>query len=171
MRLIAIGLTMSLALGSAATLAAEEVDVHKVYSPQEIKWSAAPASLPAGAQMAVLYGDPQRAGAFVLRVKMPKGYQIAPHMHKQSEMLTVISGALSLGLGPAADRNSVQQLSAGSFSSMPHGVAHYVLAKEDTIVQINAEGPWSIDYVNAKDDPRLNGVDPSTSGLYSSKSP
>ena len=64
---------------------------------------------------------------------------------------------------------TIEYLPAGSFASMPHGVVHYVLVDEDSIVQVNATGPWGIDYVNAKDDPRLNGVPDPSSDLYSSK--
>jgi len=170
MKLVVIAGLAGFLSGAASVQAADEIGAHKVFLPQEIQWGTGPASLPAGAQMAVLYGDPEKPGAFVLRVKLPKGYKIAPHMHKQSEILTVISGSLGLGLGPAADTASVQSLPAGSFSSMPHGVVHYVLVTEDSIVQINANGPWGIDYVNPKDDPRLNGAPEPTSELYSSRS-
>jgi len=170
MKPVVIGAFTALLFGTGCALAADEIGAHKVFLPQEISWGSGPASLPAGAQMAVLYGDPQKSGMFVLRVKLPKGYKIAPHMHKQSEILTVISGSLGLGLGPAADHASVETLPAGSFSSMPHGVVHYVLVNEDSIVQINADGPWGIDYVNPKDDPRLNGAPEPTSELYSSRS-
>ena len=27
-------------------------------------------------------------------------------------------------------------------------------AKEETIIQVNAEGPWGINYINPADDPR-----------------
>jgi len=170
MKPLVIGALTGLLFGAASALAADEIGAHKVFLPQDIQWGTGPASLPAGAQMAVLYGDPQKPGMFVLRVKLPKGYKIAPHMHKQSEMLTVISGSLDLGLGPAADNASVESLPAGSFSSMPHGVVHYVLVNEDSIVQINANGPWGIEYVNPKDDPRLHGAPDPTSELYSSRS-
>lgn len=170
MKPVAIGVLTVLLLSTGSALAADEIDAHKVFLPQDMQWETGPASLPAGAQMAVLYGDPQKPGAFVLRMKLPKGYRIAPHMHKQPEFLTVISGSVGLGLGPATDKASVELLPAGSFSSMPHGVVHYVLVNEDTIVQINANGPWGIDYVNPKDDPRLNGAPDPPSDLFSSRS-
>lgn len=135
---------------------AEMVDTHKVFLPQDIKWGATPPSLPAGAEAAVLYGNPTKEGMFALRVKMPKGYKIAPHTHPKPEVITVISGKFSLGLGSKADRANIESLPAGSFSSMPPGVGHYVFVDEDAVVQINSIGPWSIDYLDPKDDPRLN---------------
>jgi hypothetical protein len=31
---------------------------------------------------------------------------------------------------------------------------HYVWAKGETIIQLHGTGPWSLTYVNPKDDPR-----------------
>jgi quercetin dioxygenase-like cupin family protein len=145
---------VAVACGSAAV--AEMIATHKVLLPQDIKWGAAPPSLPAGAQAAVLYGDPTKEGMFALRIKAPKGYRIPPHTHSKPEVLTVISGKLGLGMGPTADRGTTESLPPGSFTSMPPGVVHYVFVDEDSVVQINATGPWDIEYVDARDDPRLN---------------
>jgi hypothetical protein len=37
---------------------------------------------------------------------------------------------------------------------MSPGMEHYVFADEDTVVQLNSNGPWGLTYVNPKDDPR-----------------
>ena len=163
-------LVASFAVACGSTALAEMTDTHKVFLPHDIKWGAAPSSLPAGAEAAVLYGDPAKEGMFALRIKAPKGFRIPPHTHPKPEVITVISGKFSLGMGAKADRASVETLPAGSFSSMPPGVAHYVFVDEDSVVQINTTGPWGIDYVNAKDDPRLNGApELPRSELYTSK--
>jgi quercetin dioxygenase-like cupin family protein len=158
MKRMFVGLAIGLVMICGPSIRAQTVDTQKIFRPQEIKWGPAPAGLPAGAESAVLHGDPGSTGMFALRVRMPKGYSIPPHMHVRPEIVTVIVGELSLGLGKAADRASVEVLPAGSFSSMPQGVVHYVFIDEDAIIQINAVGPWDIDYVNPKDDPRLNGT-------------
>jgi quercetin dioxygenase-like cupin family protein len=166
LRTLAAGLVMVCGCASLA----ETIDTHKTFRPQEIKWGPGPAGLPAGAESAVLYGDPKGAGMFALRLKMPKGYSIAPHMHVGPEIVTVISGKFRLGLGQAADHAGMEVLPAGSFSSMPKGVVHYLFVDEESVIQINAAGPWDIDYVNPKDDPRLNGApEPPKSQLYSSE--
>lgn len=133
---------------------ADAIGTHKTFLPKDIRWGPVPSSLPVGAEAAVLYGDPAKEGAFVLRLKASKGYRIPPHTHPKAEVVTIISGQLGLGLGPAADRASVEALPAGSFSTMPPGVVHYAFVDEETVIQIDAMGPWSIDYVNPKDDPR-----------------
>lgn len=151
---IAIVVAGALACGGAARGGA--VEPHRVFLPQDIKWEAAPSALPGGAEMAVLYGDPTREGDFVVRIKAPKGYRVPPHTHPKAELVTIVSGAFSFGRGQAADRASVEKLPAGSFLSMPAGVLHYVFVDEDSVLQINASGPWKIDYYDPKDDPRLN---------------
>src|SRR4051812_41863405 len=68
-------------------------------TPADLKWQAAPPSLPKGAKVALLEGDPSKKGPFVMRVKLPDGYKIAPHTHPQDERVTVLSGTLYLGMG------------------------------------------------------------------------
>ncbi|HEY8065780.1 MAG TPA: cupin domain-containing protein [Methylosinus sp.] len=142
------------ALLSPAPAGADQVGTHKVLLPGDIRFAAAPAALPAGAEAAVLYGDPVKEGLFVMRLKAPSGYRIPPHTHPKAEVVSVVAGRMRLGLGPAADRASVEELLPGAVSIMPPGVAHYAFFDEETVIQIDGMGPWSIDYVSPKDDPR-----------------
>src|SRR5262249_26333316 len=93
-------------------------------------------------------------GPFVIRVKMPDGYKIAPHTHTKDERLTVISGTLYLGMGGTFKEKDGMALPAGSYARMPAGMKHFVWAKGETVIQLNEEGAWSITYVNPDDDPR-----------------
>lgn len=129
-------------------------DDHKILTPQDVKWSPGPASIPKGAEVAVLYGDPAKDGPFAMRLKMPKGYKIAPHNHPKPEIVTVISGTFRIGMGDTADPSKAKQLPAGSFFAFAPGLNHYASTDEDTIVQLNSIGPWGLNYVNPKDDPR-----------------
>src|SRR5215211_6805000 len=88
---VLISSTVALA-GVVSVASAQGTDGHQMFSPQEIKWSAGPPSIPSGAEAAVLYGDPSKDGLFAMRLKFPKGYNIAPHTHPKPEVLTVISG-------------------------------------------------------------------------------
>jgi quercetin dioxygenase-like cupin family protein len=140
--------------GAASTALAETMEGHTIVSPQEIKWGPAPAVLPPGAQAAVLFGDPSKEGLFALRLKLPEGYRVPPHTHPVDEVVTVVSGAFSLGMGETADRSSAQPLPAGSFFALPPGMAHYVFIDEETVIQISTIGPWGLTYINPADDPR-----------------
>ena len=93
-------------------------------------------------------------GLFVLRLKLPKGYHIPPHTHPKPEVVTILSGTLRLGEGASADQSKADPLPAGSFFVMSPGMQHYVYADEETVLQLNSNGPWGLTYVNEKDDPR-----------------
>jgi quercetin dioxygenase-like cupin family protein len=133
---------------------AQAMDDHKLVTSNEITWGAGPPSVPAGAQAVVLYGDPSKEGLFAFRLQAPKGYAIGPHTHPKPEIVTVISGTVRLGMGTTADKEKAKVLPAGSFIALSPGTAHYFLVDEDAVIQLNSNGPWGIDYVNAADDPR-----------------
>jgi quercetin dioxygenase-like cupin family protein len=140
--------------GVAFTAPADTIRGHTIVSPQEIKWEPAPAVLPPGAEAAVLFGNPSKEGVFVLRLKLPANYRVAPHTHPVDEIVTVISGTFYKGMGETADPSKAQPLPAGSFFALPPGTAHYVFTKEETVIQISTNGPWGLTYINPKDDPR-----------------
>ena len=140
--------------GVASTAPAKTMAGPSIVPPQEIKWGPAPAVLPPGAEAAVLFGDPSEDGSFVLRLKLPASYSVAPHTHPVDEVITVISGTFRLGMGETADRRKAQTLPAGSFFALPPGMAHYVFIDEETVLQISTVGPWGLTYINPEDDPR-----------------
>lgn len=127
---------------------------HKIVTADQVSWTAGPPSLAAGAQSAILHGDPAKDGVFVMRLKLPAGFSIAPHTHPKPEIVTVISGAFNVGMGEVADKAKAQRLAAGSFFAFDPGMAHYAHVDEETVVQISSTGPWAITYINRADDPR-----------------
>jgi len=147
---------------AAPAKAADSGSSHvKAYTPEDVKWSPATNAIPAGAQMAVLEGDPMKAGPYTMRLKMPNGYKIAPHFHAKNEHVTVLSGNIHVGMGDSFDEKSMKSFGAGSFAVINAGSHHYAMAKNDnvlkgrdTIIQLHGEGPWEIHYVNPSDDPR-----------------
>jgi quercetin dioxygenase-like cupin family protein len=140
--------------GAASTAPADTMDGHTIVAPEDVKWGPAPAVLPPGAEVAVLFGDPSKEGLFAMRLKLPEGYSVPPHRHPVDEVVTVISGTFGLGMGESADQSKAEPLPAGSFFALPPGKAHYVFIDEETVIQITTVGPWGLTYVNPADDPR-----------------
>lgn len=127
---------------------------HKIMTPSDLKWGEMPPSLPPGAKMTVLSGDPAKAGPFTVRMQAPAGYKIPPHTHPAAERLTVISGTFRLGMGDKFDEAATHEMGPGSYVVLPPGMTHFVSLTSESIVQIDSEGPFQINYVNPADDPR-----------------
>jgi len=124
------------------------------YAPETIEWKPGPPSLPAGAKMAVLEGDPTKDGPFVMRLQTPAGYRIAPHTHPTTERVTVISGTMLLAMGDNLDRSAAKTLNTGTYAFWPAGMKHTAWFDDATIIQLHGIGPWQITSVPPADDPR-----------------
>ena len=120
----------------------------------EIKWVDAPASLPAGAKMAMMEGDATKFGMFVMRLKFPDGYKVMPHWHPRTERVTVIAGTLHLGMGEKFDEKGTRRITTGTYGYWAAGMRHYAWFEGETVLQLHGVGPWQIHYVNPADDPR-----------------
>jgi quercetin dioxygenase-like cupin family protein len=139
----------ALLLTTGAALADDMVVAH----PSTLKWGAVPPVLPKGAQLAVISGDPGKAGSYVIRVKVPAGYQIPAHWHSTAENLTVLSGSVNVGMGNRLDKSTSTRLEVGSFTYLPAKMNHFLWASVPAIFQIHADGPFDIVYVDPHDDP------------------
>jgi uncharacterized RmlC-like cupin family protein len=118
-----------------------------------VTWGPAPPSLPKGAEIAVLTGDPTKAGPFIIRLRLPAGYEIPAHHHSTTENVTVLSGSFHAGMGDKLDKKGSQGFEPGGFASLPAKMNHFAWASSPTIIQIEAEGPFDIVYVNPADNP------------------
>ena len=118
------------------------------------KWGAAPPMLPPGAQIAVLAGDPTKAGPYTVRLKFPANYDIPAHSHPTDENVAVVSGQLFAGMGTKLDRKSGSGLGVGGFALMPAGMNHFAYTKAETTILLYGQGPVDFKYVNPNDDPR-----------------
>ena len=126
---------------------------HVMMPPADLKWGDPPPSLPAGARLAVVSGDPTQAQPFVIRAQMPAGYKIAPHWHPGTENVTVLSGTVALGMGEQFDESTMTQLAAGGYASLPAEMRHYFMTKTAATIQVHGMGPFVVNYVNPADDP------------------
>jgi len=149
---LGLALSASAASGQGNSSAAEQ---HAIIAlPSKIAWAAAPPILPGGAELAVVEGDPTKAGPFTMRLRMKDGYRIPPHVHPVTEHVTVISGTFRVGMGDKFDPAALGDLPTGTFAALAPGVRHFAQAKGETVIQLHGVGPWSLTYVNAADDPR-----------------
>lgn len=137
-----------------ATVAAAQAPSHAHPStPPEFTWGPAPAVFPAGAEMAVLEGNPAGSGLFTVRLRFPSGYRIAPHTHPTDENVTVIAGTFKVGMGKSFEQSGMLTLKSGGFVTAPANAAHYAEAVGRTVVQVHAIGPFALTYVNPADLP------------------
>ncbi|MGE5717616.1 MAG: cupin domain-containing protein [Acidobacteriota bacterium] len=150
--LLSLILVVSAVLAAPA-LAQGTADGHTFINVNDTKWGDAPPTLPKGAKLAVLEGDPGKPAAFTMRLMMPANYNIAPHWHTQDENLTVVSGALYLGMGDKTDKAKARALNSGGFHFLPGKAHHYAFTEADTVVQIHGTGPFDINYLDPADDP------------------
>lgn len=146
--------TIAILMLAGSLLADDHDSEFALFQPDKIEWKDGPSSLPKGAKIAVLEGDPTKDGPFVFRVKVPDGYRIPVHTHPKAERVTVISGTFNIGMGEKFDAQATQAMPAGTYGHWATGMKHFVWIKGETVVQFHGMGPWSIQYVNPADDPR-----------------
>ena len=128
-------------------------DHHATVQADGLKWSAPPAYAP-GAQIAVVRGDPSKEGLYVVRLKVPAGFKIAPHTHPNDENVTVLSGSFNIGTGDKPDQSKGLSVKAGGYSFVTKGMPHYAWFTEETVLQLHGVGPQGVTYVDPSDDPR-----------------
>ncbi len=126
---------------------------HITLNETDLKWGDAPPSLPKGAKMTVLEGDPSKTGEFTIRAIFPAKYKIAPHWHPTTENVTVLKGTFYLGTGEKFDESTATMLKTGGFASIPATHHHYAFSKDECIIQVHGMGPFVINYLNPADDP------------------
>jgi quercetin dioxygenase-like cupin family protein len=145
----------SLLVAAAVPVCAIASDTHHHATVQSdaMKWTA-PAAYAKGSQFTVIKGDPTKDGMYVVRLKVPAGFKIAPHTHPNDENVTVLSGTFHIGTGETFDEKKGETVKTGGYSFVAKGMTHYAFFPEDTVIQLHGVGPQGITYVNPADDPR-----------------
>jgi len=119
--------------------------------PESIVWINAPPSLPAGAMISMLEGNPQQEGIFTMRVKFPPFYKLPAHTHPKDERVTVLEGAVYIGFGNSIDTSNARKFTIGSYYLNPVNEAHYVFTGEEGVTfQVTGMGPWGLEYTEEK---------------------
>src|SRR6476620_11832901 len=92
-------IALALAVVAASTGLYAQTHNHVTVKLSEAQWGPAPPFIPAGAEIAVLSGDPSKAVPYSVRLKFPANYAIAAHSHPTDENVVVVSGAFTMGNG------------------------------------------------------------------------
>lgn len=145
-----VGATILVSTIGARTTSPEK----NAFTPDAMPYGPAPAFVPAGAQLAVLEGNPGAAtGDYTVRLKMPDGYRIAPHWHPNRENVTIISGTFKVGMGDEFEESKMATFPAGSFAYLDPSMHHFAMASGEVVVQVHGQAPLQFNYVNPNDDP------------------
>jgi quercetin dioxygenase-like cupin family protein len=139
---------------SLTSVAVAQSPAHVMDNLSATKWGPAPPMLPPGAQIAVLSGDPTKAGRYSVRLKFPANYDIPAHSHPEDENVTVVSGELFVQMGTKLDRKTGMGLGVGGYALMPAHADHVAYTKDETTIVLYGQGPVEFKYVNPGDDPR-----------------
>jgi quercetin dioxygenase-like cupin family protein len=156
MKTIASVITAAAILGGGYAAVHAQGHNHVMASVKEAQWGPAPPFIPAGAEIAVLSGDPTKAVPYSVRLKFPPNYAIQAHSHPTDENVVVVSGAFTMGSGDKLTKGAGNKvLGVGGYALVPTGFNHYAYttAQETTIV-LYGMGPVDFKYVNPNDDPR-----------------
>jgi quercetin dioxygenase-like cupin family protein len=136
-----------------ATLCGTAMANTLIVTPGQLHWMEI-AALPAGAQLAVIEGRLDQPGPITARLKLPARYRLPAHWHTSVQRVTVLSGTLNYGVGDRLSFNKTTALGQGSVLVTPAKVRSYGWTAQETVLQLNVIGPWSIVYVDPADDPR-----------------
>ena len=121
---------------------------------EDVRWAPFPA-FPPSVRLAVLVGDTTQPGPYVVRVRVPAGVKLLPHIHPEDRVYTVISGVFYIGLGHTFEPGKLEAYPPGSVIVLPGGTAHFHWARSgEYITQVSGNGPLGIDYIDPKNDPR-----------------
>ena len=139
MRIPKACIVLALVIGIPAGAYAQSTEP-VVKFPNDLEFKA---PLSAGPQVAILYGDPTKAGVFVTRSKFAPGLKVMPHSHPDEwRTVVVLSGTLYFGVGEQWDESKLKPYPAGTFFSEPSKTPHYGWAKDgEVIIQVTGMGP------------------------------
>jgi hypothetical protein len=115
-------LPLGLSAGRAAAINPSET---QVTLPDQIKWTAWTAGPPHGAEMAMLFGDLDKPGEYVVLMKWYPGYMSAPHSYATDRLCLVLSGTWWVNSGADFDPNATVPVPAGGFVRRVARTPHY----------------------------------------------
>jgi len=137
--IVAIGATAAYADSMGSASSAKPA----IFTPSTIKWMPGTGELK-GLSVAVLDGDPSKAGPWTIRIKVPAGTKFPVHYHNDTERVTVISGVFFAAIGSKYDDSKLMALPVGSFCVIPAGVRHFAATKVATVIQLSGTAAFAM---------------------------
>ncbi len=132
-------LALLVAFMAVPSLAAQDADGAVLLTPHDVPWEPMGS---AGAEIARLSGDAGAEGSeFVFRLRLPDGFEMAPHTHPVDEHMTVLAGRFFVGVGEKFEPEAAVEYRAGSYVMIEAGVPAYMFNIGETVVQVHGTGP------------------------------
>src|SRR5258708_4379922 len=133
-----------LLLAAGAAFAADLNPAALVYkSPDQLKWRDPTGA--AGINQAVLVGDPEKPGLYVVMNRFKPGNFSRPHFHPNDRFITVIKGTWWVATGNKFDPGLTVPMPTGSFVTHFAKQVHWDGAKdEEAWLIIVGEGPATL---------------------------
>ena len=143
--MLCFGFRIGMAIAGAAYSQEKTSAGHGIVRSADLKWT----PIIKGCELASVAGDSSADGApFTLRLRCAAGTKIPAHWHPTDENVTVLEGTFQVGMGDKYDAAKLETMKPGNFVSMPKEMRHYALSKTATVVQVNAIGPFKVNWVN-----------------------
>jgi uncharacterized RmlC-like cupin family protein len=145
-------LVCAVVLATATAVSADPAGVELRLTPDEIR---AMPSISAGAgtsglsgiRTTVLFGDPTRAGPYVIALAVPPNTTIAAHRHRDFRTSVIVSGAWHFGYGDVHAESALKLLRPGSFYTEPANVMHFArTGSEGALLYVTGSGPTDTVY-------------------------
>ena len=138
MRILIAGLVLA-----ASTLFAQGAELNPaavtIKLPDKITWRD-PESSPTN--QAVLHGDPNKPGLYIVMNRFKPGNMSRPHFHPNDRFITVIKGTWWVGTGTKFDPDATVPVPTGGFVTHYGKQVHYDGAKnEEVFLLIVGQGP------------------------------
>jgi quercetin dioxygenase-like cupin family protein len=93
-------------------------------------------------ETAVLFGDPDKPGPYVMQLRWFPGNMSRPHFHANDRFFVVLEGTWWLGTGTRFDPESTVPVKPGTYVYHKAGQVHYDGAKgEPALIQVWGMGP------------------------------
>lgn len=93
-------------------------------------------------ETAVLFGDPEKPGPYVMQLRWFPGNMSRPHFHPNDRFFVVLEGTWWLGTGTKFDPDSTVPVKPGTYVYHKAGQIHYDGAKDEpALIQVWGMGP------------------------------